>query len=250
MIHPPKYYTKHIKNEIQNALKDPKANPIAAFDADGTCWFSDVGRDFFDHQINKNFFSGPSYNWEDYKKREDVDIKVGLLWLAEILENFSLDEVRKFGDEFNQEIRPNFIKHQKEIIKFLKEQDVEVYIVTASVKWTVEAAALEMGIKRENVIGVETEVKDGVITSIQKGHMTWKEGKVKALLDHTNGKIPFFVSGNTTSDVPMMKISSHLRQVIRSVDEKSEIFSSEAEALKIAKIEGWNYLDYTTGEFK
>lgn len=250
MIFPPKSYTERVKTQIEEALKDPNANKIAAFDADGTCWFSDVGRDFFEYQIRTNFFSGPSYNWDDYKKREDVDIKVGLFWLAEILENFSLEELRKFGDQFNQEMRPVFVEHQKEIIKFLTEKGVKVHIVTASVKWTVEAAALELGIPRENVIGIETEVENGKITAVQKGHLTWKEGKVKALLDHTDGKLPFFVSGNTTSDVPMMRISTHLSQMMRSVDDKSGIISSEQEALTIAKAEGWNYLDYTTGEFK
>ena len=250
MIFPPKTYTELIKNQIEEALKDPEANKIAAFDADGTCWFSDVGRNFFEYQIRTNFFSGPSYNWSDYKKKEDQDIKIGLFWLAQILENFTVDEVRKFGDEFNQTMRPQFIEHQKEIIKFLTEKDVKVHIVTASVKWTVEAAALEMGVPRENVIGIETEVINGRITSKQKGHLTWKEGKVKALLDHTNGKLPFFVSGNTTSDVPMMKIATHLRQMVRSVNSESGILSSETEALAIAKAEGWNYLDYTLGEFK
>ncbi len=245
----PENYTSLIKKNIETALKDSTANPIAAFDADGTCWFSDVGRDFFQHQIDKNFFSKGSLTWDDYQKEEDKDITKGLFWLAEILEGLSLEEVRRFGDSFNQEVRPSFIEHQKEIIKFLIEQNVQVYIVTASVKWTVEAAALELGIPRENVIGVQTEIENGIITKKQKGHLSWHEGKVNALLEHTNGKKPFFVSGNTTSDVPMMKISTHLRQVVRSVGPDSEIVNGESKALNIAKENGWHYLDFTKKEF-
>lgn len=246
----PKEYTNLIKKNIENALADPNANPIAAFDADGTCWFSDVGRDFFDYQIKENFFVDQPYTWTDFQKEEDKDIKRGLFWLAEILAGFSLDEVRNFGDKFNRNIRPNFIEHQKEIITFLIEKSVEVYIVTASVKWTVEAAALELGIPRNNVIGIQTETEDGIITGKQKGHLTWREGKVDALLAHTNGRKPFFASGNTTSDVPLMETATHLSQVMHSAHPRDIIFNSEKETLSIAKEKGWHYLDYINSEFK
>ncbi|MGH1467946.1 MAG: HAD family hydrolase [Bdellovibrionales bacterium] len=245
----PENYTNLIKKNIETALQDSTANPIAAFDADGTCWFSDVGRDFFQHQIDKNFFVNESYTWDDYQREEDKDVKLGLFWLAEILAGFSLEEIRAFGEAYTKEVRPSFVEHQKEIIKFLIEKNVQVYIVTASVKWTVEAAALELGIPRENVIGVQTEIEDGIITKKQKGYLSWHEGKVDALLDHTNGKKPFFASGNTTSDIPLMKTSTHLRQVVRSVGPDSEIFSGESKALAVAKEHGWHYLDFTKKEF-
>ena len=244
----PASYLNSLKEDIKRALKDPTVNKVAAFDADGTCWFSDVGRDFFEYQIRQNFFKGEPLTWNDYHKQENPDIRKGLLWLAQILEGFHIDEVRAFTKEFNQAMRPLFIEHQKEIISFLKENGVNVFIVTASVSWTVEAAAAEMGIEAENIIGVETHIKDGIITSEQKGHMTWAEGKVTALLDRTQGKKPFFVSGNTMSDVPMMHISSHIRQLIHSAHDDHGIFQSELKALKKAKKHNWRFFDFKNGE--
>lgn len=250
MLKVPKSYVENLKSEIEAALQDPQANKIAAFDADGTCWFSDVGRDFYDYQIKKGFFKEKALTWEDYNAQEAVDIKQGLLWLAQILKGFHIDEVRAFGKDFNQNMRPHFIEHQAEIISFLKSHGVEIYIVTASVKWTIEAAAEEIGILADNVIGVETELEDGVITDIQKGHLTWADGKVKALLDRTKGEKPFFVSGNTMSDVPMMHEASHIAKLIHSAKEDHGIFESELNALKEAQKHNWRFFDFKTGSFK
>ena len=248
MLKVPKLYVESLKSEIKKALEDPKANKIAAFDADGTCWFSDVGRDFYDYQIKQGFFKDKALNWNDYNEQEAVDIKQGLLWLAQILKGFHIDEVRAFGKKFNQEVRPHFIDHQAEIIQFLKSQGVEVYIVTASVKWTIESAAEEIGIPSENVIGVETDLLDGIITDVQKGHMTWSDGKVKALLDRTGGKKPFYVSGNTMSDVPMMHQASHIAKLIHSADENHGIYASELKALEEAQKNGWRFFNFKNGD--
>jgi len=248
MLKVPNSYVENLKSKITQALADPSANKIAAFDADGTCWFSDVGRDFYEYQIKQDFFKEQSLTWDDYHKNERIDIKQGLLWLAQILKGFHIDEIRAFGKKFNKDMRPLFIEHQKEIIHFLQSQEVEVYIVTASVKWTIEAAAEEIGIKAENVIGVETEIHDGIITDVQKGHMTWADGKVRALLDRTDGKKPFYVSGNTMSDVPMMHEASHIAKLIHSADEAHDIYSSELQALEEARKNNWHFFDFKTGD--
>ncbi len=249
MYNVPKTYTNLIKKNIEVALSDPTANPIAAFDADGTCWLSDIGHNFFDYQIKKKFFKDKPYTWNDYKKETKKGPQASLFWFAKTLAGFSTKEVRSFGNDFNQKIRPYFIQHQKEIIKFLINKKIKVYIVTASVKWTVEAAALELGLLRQNVIGIETEIKNGIITNKQKGHISWHKGKVDALLEHTNGKKPFFVSGNTTSDIPMIQISTHLKQIVHSAALNSSIYTLEKDALKIAKKNGWHYMDFIRNDF-
>lgn len=251
MFNAPKDYTEVLKKNILSALEDPKTERIAAFDADGTCWFSDVGRDFFDYQIETGFFpNGKTYSWEDYQKVEDQDITLGLQWLAQILKGFSLNEVREFGKAYQKSVRPDYIAHQKEIIEFLHAQEVEVYIVTASVKWSVEAAAEELGIKPSHIIGVETLVENGKITDQLTGPLTWREGKVEALLEKTNGKMPFFANGNTMSDIFMLREASHIKQVIHSAGKESSIYTGENAALKEAKEKNWHYADFIRNDFK
>ncbi len=245
----PKAYTNLIKKNIETALSDPKTNPIAAFDADGTCWLSDVGRDFFDYQVKEKFFKNKPYTWSDYRKEEKKNTQAGLFWFAKTLAGFSIGEVRSFGDKFNEQVRPRFIQHQKEIIRFLINKGVKVYMVTASVKWAIESAALELGLPRQNIIGIEAKLENGIITNKKTGYISWHEGKVKALLEHTKGKKPFFVSGNTISDIPMMKTSTHLKQIVHSATLNSSIYNCENSALKIAKKNGWHYMDFIRNDF-
>lgn len=248
MFKVPQEYTETIKKNIDQALEDPQVHPVAAFDADGTCWFSDVGRDFFNHQMARNFFPDQAYTWEHYRKLEKESMEKALLWMAQILSGFSLEEVRAFGAEANKHIRPHFIDHQKDLIDHLLKRDVDVYIVTASVKWTVEAAAEEIGIKQDHVLGIQTAIEDGLITDQQLGPLTWTQGKVDALLEATGGKRPFFASGNTSTDLPLLESSTHLRKVIHSAAEGDSLHQTELKALLRAKEQGWHFVDYVNQE--
>ncbi len=246
MYHPPIDYINNLKSRITKALKNPKTNPIAAFDADGTLWFSDVGRDFFDFQIKHNYFpQKKTYTWDDYKKIEDQGIEKGLTWLGQILATEKLTELRKRVSQFQNEYPPVYVEAQKEIIKFLKASGVRVIIVTASISWTIEAAALEFDIPPEDIIGIRTYLdKDDVITDKIHYPISWAEGKVDALLEVTDGKMPFFVSGNTSSDVPLIEISSDIKLVVHGSDPSGLVYDSEIKALKLAKEKSWDYFDY------
>lgn len=252
MYQVPKEYTQNLKNQIDLALKSQDHNPIAAFDADGTCWFSDVGRDFFSHQAEHKFFAGnDTYDWGDYKAiEESKGMEAALLWMSQVLNGLKLEDVRAFGEDCIKWSVPNYVAFTKEIIDHLHDRGVDVYIVTASVKWTVEAGARYFGIPEQRVIGVTTKIDgNGILTDQQDGPVTWYEGKLKGLLEKTGGKKPFYVSGNTMSDVAMMRASTAFKVVISSVTPEESIFDSEMEALKVAKSEGWNYLDYRDGDF-
>lgn len=249
MYNPPKEYLEALKKDILEALKNPKTEPIAAFDADGTIWFSDVGRDFFDYQIETNYFpGGKSLNWEDYQKVEDLNMERGLCWLGEIFEGEHIDALRVKVNEFHLKKKPVYIPLQKELIKFLKDNGVQVYIVTASIGWTIEAGAKELGLEPKDIIGIKTEIKDGIITNKTMKPVSWAEGKVDALLEATDGKMPFLVSGNTISDCHMIELSTHFKQVIHGVDDTSVIYETEKLALEKAKKEGWHYVDYMNNE--
>ena len=65
-----KAYSKEIWDRINTALdyalaKD--AEPVAAFDADGTLWDTDLGEAFFHYQIDNKLVSLPSEPWSHYQ---------------------------------------------------------------------------------------------------------------------------------------------------------------------------------------
>lgn len=245
MYSPSKDYITNFKSRITEALKDPNTNPIAAFDADGTLWFSDVGRDFYDFQIKHDYFpKGPSTNWDDYMAVEKLGMEDGLTWLAKILAGEDIKELQKKVKLFNEEYPPVYVKEQKEIIKFLKSCGVRVLIVTASVGWTIEAAAAEFDIPPEDIVGIRTYIENGLITEKIHHPISWAEGKVPALLEATNNKKPFLVSGNTTSDTHMIDIATDLKLVIHGSKPGDLVYDSEVKALQMAKEKNWDYIDY------
>ena len=245
MFSPPQEYLNNLKMRITEALKNPKTNPIAAFDADGTLWFSDVGRDFYDFQIKHDYFpQGTSYTWEDYNAIEAKGLEHGLTWLGRILAGEDLENLRQKVTLFNKEYPPNYVNEQKELIKFLKEQGVRVMIVTASISWTIEAAALEFDIPPEDIVGIRTKLDDNVITDKVHYPISWAEGKVDALLEATGGKKPFLASGNTTSDMFMVDMATDLKLVIHGSKPGDMIYDSEVKAVSMAKEKGWDYIDY------
>ena len=74
--------------------------------------------------------------------------------------------------------------------------------------------------------------------------ISWAEGKVDALLEVTDGKMPFFVSGNTSSDVPLIEISSDIKLVVHGSEPTGLVYNSEIKALNLAKEKNWDYFDY------
>ncbi|MGE0526921.1 MAG: haloacid dehalogenase-like hydrolase, partial [Bdellovibrionales bacterium] len=128
---------------------------------------------------------------------------------------------------------------QQRIIEKLNALDVEIYIVTASIRWAVEPGARRVGLTEDQVIGIETHVEGGIITERQKGVITYREGKPEALLARTGGTKPYFCSGNTEGDKWLLEASTHLRLVVSAAPEGSENWPTERTMLALAKERGW-----------
>ncbi|MEN0059164.1 MAG: haloacid dehalogenase-like hydrolase, partial [Bdellovibrio sp.] len=133
---------------------------------------------------------------------------------------------------------PIFLE-QKKLIDLLISKGVQIYIVTASVKWAVEPGAEILGLTKDNVIGIETHIQDGVISTQQKGAITYRQGKVEALLEKTQGKKPFFCSGNTMGDFQLLQSATHLRLAVSAASRDDKIFKTEHELQTWAEQHSW-----------
>lgn len=233
---------KEIMIAIEKAL-DAGAEPIAAFDADGTLWSTDMGESFFKYQIkNKLLENLPDDPWEFYVDFHKRDPEASYLWLAQVNQGKEIDLVRGWAqDTVKSHPHLGSFAGQMEIIQFLRKLNVEVYIVTASVKWAVEPAAALYGISSEKVLGIQTKIDNGIVTDLQEGVITYKQGKVKGLLEATGGRRPFYAAGNSPGDLPLLKSATHLRMVLNSAPEGTDLHTSEKEMLQIAKQNNWYY---------
>lgn len=240
-----KPYPLEFWNQIQHAIdlqKKTGKSLIAAFDADGTLWDADLGENFFQYQIDNKCIPLPPNPFEHYLdlKKVDNDPRSAFLWLAQINQGQSLVQVRDWAHKAFAEIQPNPIfSEQKKLVDLLMQNDVKVYIVTASIKWAIEPGALAMGIPIENIIGIETEIKDKLITDMGLMPLTYKEGKVVALLNRTEGQYPFLASGNTMGDFELLKSASDLKLAVSAASHDDRNYRTEMELITHARQNSW-----------
>lgn len=238
-----KDYSTELWNRINTSLDQilkEDSSPVAAFDADGTLWDTDLGENFFQYQIENKLVELPKNAWEYYQGMKAENPPKAYLWLAQICKNHSLAQVHIWAQDAvkNHFPLPVFFE-QKKLIDLFLARGVQIYIITASVKWAVEPGAEILGLQKDQVIGVETEIKDGLISETQKGLITYRQGKVDALLEKTKGKKPFFCSGNTMGDFQLLQNSTHLSLAVSAASRDDKLFKTEQELQQNAQQFGW-----------
>lgn len=257
--------TKEIINHIDRCVDNLEGPAIAAFDADGTLWPFDVGTIFFEYQISKRLLpSLPSDPWFHYKQMreepsysierttratektgKDQAVAQALLWLAQINEGQNLHRVQEWAEQALESASYfSTFNEQKEIIDHLHQRGVETFIVTASLKWSVEPAARLYNIDPDHVLGVTTKVINHIVTDQPEGPITYKEGKREGLLHKTGGVKPFLCAGNTEADLPLLELATHIKVAVASAPHNHENYHTEQSLQRIALQNHWHSLNY------
>ena len=162
------------------------------------------------------------------------------MWLAQINAGQSLENVRKWSEQAFKEIEPNPIfSEQKKLIDLLKSHGAQIFIVTASIKWAVEPGARALGLSDEQVIGIETQVKDGIIGLEKVLPITYRQGKAEALLKKTSNQPPFICAGNTLGDYELLLSSTHLKLAVSAASRDDRLFKSENDLQTMATEKNW-----------
>ena len=104
LSHPLGHFSKEIREKLEEAIEKID-QPLAAFDADGTLWPRDVGKDFFQYQVEKALLrdkiSDPRAEFNRINKEQGR--RASLLWLAQIQSGFSLKMLNQWIEDFLQE---------------------------------------------------------------------------------------------------------------------------------------------------
>jgi phosphoserine phosphatase len=241
-----KTYPSNLLSEVKNTvfqLRDQNQDVFAAFDADGTLWNTDMGEIFFHWQIKnlkleafKKINTDP---WTHYQNLKKMNPPTAYLWLAQICEGYSISEVQCWAKEaLAKAPRFEVFSAQKQLIDLLQSLSVKIFIVTASVKWSVEPAAKLYNIPAEQVVGVNTKIFNGQVTSEQQDAITYRTGKVEALLKHTQGAKPFLCSGNSIGDLELLASATSYCIAVRS-ETSGSLFESEEKLYQEAKKNNW-----------
>jgi len=202
-----------IKKVKEGEIKDPKA----VFDADGTLWQNDLGETFLKWLIENKKLQNADYSKDIYKEYDDLvkkDPGKGFIFAVTLMKGIEEKELKKWAEDFfNNHFKENVYPKQKELIKRLKDAGVEVWIVSASNFWSIEGAAPYMGVEKEHVIAIKTEVENGKLTDKIITPVLHGAGKVEAIKKYIGNRVDL-VSGNSMSDYDMLKFSTGLSIVI------------------------------------
>lgn len=95
----------------------------------------------------------------------------------------------------------------------MKARGWEVWLVSASNRWAVEAVATHLDIPSKRVLAHDLEVQDGILTDTLLTPITFRQGKVDAIQRHI-GRQPVFAIGDSITDFEMLEHASHTRILI------------------------------------
>lgn len=186
---------------------------IAVFDADGTIWGNDAAEALM-HWIDQRALIPPpegspsllEYNYAACA----ADRARGYSWGAEYFAGHAPETVAEWSAAcFEAETRNHIHAPIRALIAGLMTIGWEVYVVSASPVWVLYPGTDSLGVPRDRVEGLNVLRKGGLYTDVLDGELTSGPGKA-ARIKRVIGKTPAIVVGNTTDDIPMMKLASHL----------------------------------------
>lgn len=239
-----KSFSAHLFNNVVEAIhwhKQQNQPLIAAFDADGTLWNTDIGENFFDYLITNKKVLLPQDPWAYYLNLKKISPPRAYFWLAQILKGIPVNLMREWTYDalIGYQTNPVFYE-QQELIAKLKEMGVQIFIITASVKWSVEAAAQKwLSIDADHVLGIETEILFNHVTDHIINPATYREGKVNKLLSVTDNLRPFFACGNSEGDLELLSSATHIALAVQSCSPDSKLGKSEAVLKQKAISSNW-----------
>ena len=224
------------------------SNKIACFDADGTLWKEDVDASFLEYQKTKHLLSNlpsiinqkksqqPStYNPQQHIKNCSL--------LAQRHKGISLNQFKSWCQDYFNTNPLTIFSFQRKLLSFLKSHNITLYVFSASSELLVKSAVLHYKLPIDYVIGVKTLIKEGTITSQLQHPLPVGSGKAMSFLQHSPKIYPFFVSGNTLSDLSLLKLSTHFKFVIASACQQDRQYFMERQLLSIAQQNSWFYKD-------
>ena len=203
-------FSPGFRKALRSALVDARGRrALACFDADQTLWAEDIGEALFRWLLAGDLLprvAGRTDVWEDYEARCAQSLVEGYSYAVECMSGVAEADLTKWC----RQMAAAWPNHRPAMIKLangLSAAGFEVWIVSASNRWIVQASAHVYGIPPERVLGIDAEVRDAVLTDYVLKPVTCVAGKVEAIRDRI-GRMPDVAFGDSLGDLPMLEASA------------------------------------------
>lgn len=185
---------------------------FAAFDCDGTLWSGDAGEGFFDWELRRGVVSADAVTairarYAEYRagKVSEDDMCGDMVTLHRGLRE---SDVKQLANQFFEEnIARNIFPEMQELVGRLIEAGSEVWAVSSTNEWVIQAAMKHFGIPANKILAAAVEVDDGVITD-KLTRVPSGDGKPRAIRDVVK-RDPDAAFGNSRWDAAMLGIARH-----------------------------------------
>lgn len=203
----------------------------AAFDCDGTLWLGDAGMKFFYWEIEQGLLPTEVAQAAIERYDEYLAGRVGeddiCAEMVQVHRGLSLDKVVSYAERFaKSNVIPNYFPEMQKLVANLEHQDCDIWAVSSTNNWVIEAAVREIGIPANRVLAVRAEIENGVITD-RVPEVTSGSGKAVALKRVLKAP-PDLSFGNSIFDLEMLALARH-----------SFAINPNADLLKVAGERGW-----------
>lgn len=116
-----------------------------------------------------------------------------------------------------------FIRESVDLLGALTERNFDIWVVSGSNKWSVEPVFRRFGIPLDRIIGIDLEVRDGLLTDRAETPLPIRAGKIDALRRRTL-LVPLLAASDSKNDIPLLLLAAELRVRINSRKRDTEDF--------------------------
>ncbi|MBW2732704.1 MAG: haloacid dehalogenase-like hydrolase [Deltaproteobacteria bacterium] len=241
----------------RNRKRSRPSQNAAAFDGDGTLWAGDVGEGFFQFLLDRGYYDGTPTIRKSWKRYQEGSFDKNFTgedfyeMMVTGLAGHKINKIRTLADEYFQLHAQRIFRPMVALVQALKLAKVDVYVVSGSPLWVVEAGARYFNIPREKVLGLEPVVDaKGVIQRrvkrVKVGTESikanpWNDNKPKLLRPKLKGKKLVLAAGNGPGDWGLLELVAPNRRVF--INHKGET-SAKNDMLDHARKNKWIILDY------
>ena len=185
---------------------------LAVFDCDGTLWSGDGGQDFLYWEAREGLISKSVADWAlpryaEYKLGK-VDEETMCGEMVTLHAGIPVAEIEKAAERFfRTEVEKRIFPEMQRLVRALADQGCEIWAVSSTNNWVIEAGVRRFGIPSERVIAASVVVENGVATD-RLVRVPTDEGKAAAIQEVIR-RVPDVVFGNSMHDAAMLELAKH-----------------------------------------